>query len=716
MLRFGTPTQLAVATATVMIAHQVAGKATRDALFLSNFEVTDLPKVTIAAAILSFAAALSIARLLGPLGPTRLVPPMFGFSAFLFLVEWVLIGGHPRAIAVVVYLHMATFGAVLISAFWSVINERFDPHTAKRTIAQIAAAATLGGIIGGLMAERVAHLLELRATLLVLSGLHLICVFGVLGIGKPSGQQADAPDFLGASGFQVMKRTRYLQHMAILMSATAIVAVLLDYALKAAVTERMASGEELVGFFAIFYSVIGVVTFVVQSAFGERALRNLGIGGTLALLPGIVATGGIFGAAFPNLWTATALRGSEAALSNSLFRSGMEQLYTPLAPNQKRPTKAIIDVAFDRVGDLLGSGLIMLLLLVMPVLPNSAVIAAAALCAAGALVIVVSLQRGYIDQLAASLRSGALSIDESDILDATTEHTLAETNVLIDREALLAKIAQLQGDEPATLSAESRDDDELLRNIRALYNGDPDAVREVLLSDELDVHLTPFIIPLVARPELKHDAIWGLRQLAPRVTGQLADVLLDRSQPLLVRRRIPVVLEICENTRAVAGLMAGLEDPEFDVRYRCGQALAQLVGRCPALRVDKKVLFDAVLSELEVSRDQWEAQRLLDDGARPGAATRNGSLNRSLEHVFNLLGLALDLEVVGISLRALYSENPNLRGTALEYLENVLPDDVHSRLWPYLDRHARPPAKRIRRSTQELLKELIQTGTGPESI
>ena len=38
-------TSLALMSATLMIAHQVAGKATRDAIFLSHYDVTDLPKM-----------------------------------------------------------------------------------------------------------------------------------------------------------------------------------------------------------------------------------------------------------------------------------------------------------------------------------------------------------------------------------------------------------------------------------------------------------------------------------------------------------------------------------------------------------------------------------------------------------------------------------------------------------------------------------------------
>ena len=48
-----TPAAHAIVAATLMIAHQIAGKATRDALFLSQFDVSVLPKVVMGAAVMS---------------------------------------------------------------------------------------------------------------------------------------------------------------------------------------------------------------------------------------------------------------------------------------------------------------------------------------------------------------------------------------------------------------------------------------------------------------------------------------------------------------------------------------------------------------------------------------------------------------------------------------------------------------------------------------
>jgi hypothetical protein len=54
------------------------------------------------------------------------------------------------------------------------------------------------------------------------------------------------------------------------------------------------------------------------------------------------------------------------------------------------------------------------------------------------------------------------------------------------------------------------------------------------------------------------------------------------------------------------------------------------------------------------------------------------------EHVFNLLALALEREPVQIASRAFTSDDAYVRGTALEYLETVLPARMFSALQPLL--------------------------------
>jgi hypothetical protein len=75
--------------------------------------------------------------------------------------------------------------------------------------------------------------------------------------------------------------------------------------------------------------------------------------------------------------------------------------------------------------------------------------------------------------------------------------------------------------------------------------------------------------------------------------------------------------------------------------------------------------------ELQVSREVWERRRLMtaealsDETETPGEA--------SVEYLFALLRLLLPREPVSMAYRALHTDDRHLRGTALEYLQTVLP-------------------------------------------
>lgn len=57
--------------------------------------------------------------------------------------------------------------------------------------------------------------------------------------------------------------------------------------------------------------------------------------------------------------------------------------------------------------------------------------------------------------------------------------------------------------------------------------------------------------------------------------------------------------------------------------------------------------------------------------------------SHALTHVFTLLALALPAEPLRLAFRGLHTDDQGLRGTALEYLDSVLPRDLRDRLWPF---------------------------------
>src|SRR5262249_50419528 len=269
-------------------------------------------------------------------------------------------------------------------------------------------------------------------------------------------------------------------------------------------------------------------------------------------------------------------------------------------------------------------------------------------------------------------------------------HTLSQTNMTLDRDTLLREIALLRDREGVM---ERTGPDLLLEAISDLRSGRSDRIKRVLQQEEVDVALVPHLIPLLASNENFHEVLRVLRRLAPRATGQLVDALLDPPRSSTLRRRLPRVLKACPTSRAVEGLLLGLGDGRFDVRAQCGQALVALIERNPALEVSPPVVFEAVGRELGAGYADAEER----------------DLPRRLEHVFALLSLVLEGEPLKIALWAVRGEEVALRGTALEYLENVLPEPGREPPGPRLGvaRTGAPSARPVR----ELIADLRASAT-----
>lgn len=717
-----------VVTALAIVGQLVLGKAVRDGYFLANFDASVLPRVMIASSVASFIAVLAVSRAMTRFSPFRVMPVLLATSALSLAGHAALSRAMPEVAAIALYLHLACFGSTSVSGFWSLINERYDPHTAKRVVSRLATGATIGGIIGANVAWHAASRLTIPTLLLIMGATNILALVGVVGIGNPGSQvtgQSEAPPLL--SGLRSFRDTPYLRQLACLIVVTAIASALMDYLLGMGAKATYSTSAELLRFYGLYHLGIGVLSFVVLSALSRPSLKLLGLAGTVALLPGSVVIGGVLALALPGLWSAVALRGADAVMQNSLFRSGYELLFTPVAPGQKRSTKLIIDVAFDRIGTAAGSGIA--LLVVMAVSSHDGRVIAGIIVALSflGLWIAIRLHDGYVHSLEESLRAGAVELDAEEVVDATTWRTLTQTNLQLDRHKILQEIERLRRESagkegPPTVQsqdlavpepARAAVHDPVMQAIADLRSGDEHRARKVLARAEpMDVALVAHAIPLLGRKELRHDALHALRKVAKRANGQLVDALLDDSVAMVVRRRMARVLRACPTPRTVDGLLAGLSDKRFEVRYQCGVSLWAITEDSPDLEVPRDRVLDAVRREVDVDREVWQAQANADvvesheDSVLDDIISERKS--RSLEHVFRVLSLVLERGPMMLALRALEGDDARLRGTSLEYLENVLPDDIRRRLWPFLDDRRKKSAPS--RSRQEVLEELLASG------
>ena len=697
-------------------AQFIAGKATRDALYLAHLDVTTLPLMVIVTALFSILLVVASSRILRRVAPGTFVPAAFIASAALLLGAWSLLAWSPALAVQAVYLHISGLGPMLGSGFWLIATERFDPHTARREFGRIAGLGTLSGLGGALVAERVAATMGIHAMLPLLAAVNLVCAWQIRRLAGPV-RRTDydqamevAPDLAATSprsGLRVLAGAPYLRNLAALVMLGTIGATLADYVFKVQAVETLGRGDSLLRFFALYYAGISVLAFLVQTTWSSLALEKLGLAVTTTTPSLALAVGGLGGLVFPGLEGAMVARGGESIFRSSLFKMGYEIFFTPIASQDKRAAKSIVDVGFDRLGDAVGGGLIRLLIMLPASGQYTAILGAAIACSAIAAVVAQRLNRGYIQTLERSLLDRALEMDLSDAADITTKTVMLRT-----LRVPHADVAHAGRMDATTARVPTPFSDPEIREILALRSRNRDAVLDVLRAEEgLPAALIPHVIPLLAWDPVAEDAVRALRKVAEERVGELVDALVDPNQPFAVRRRLARVFTVCVSQRAVDGVLVGLEDLRFEVRFQCGRSLAYILEKNPRVRIDRERVFDVVRRDVAVGRPVWESHRLLDSVEQDARSFVDEFLKdragQSLAHVFTLLSLVLPTAPLQIAYRGLHTGDAGLRGTALEYLEGVLPTDIRDRLWPFVSDRAR--SQRHGRARDEILADLLRS-------
>ena len=490
---------------------------------------------------------------------------------------------------------------------------------------------------------------------------------------------------------QLFTRAPYLATLALLVVLSAASAAIVDFLFKQGVSAGK-SREELQPFFAVFYMAIGALTFGAQTAAGS-VIRTFGIGRSISTLPVGLSTATaltlLMRAWFPFI---VITRSIEAVLRGSWFRSGYELLFVPMAPDEKRQTKTFLDVTCDRAGDALGALVVQVSLAAAGAFAlysrheSSVLLLIVLLMAAAGIALSRRVDKLYIGVVASRL-ADQKGVDEVAV-QSETGWTLLELPVELRAASAAAAPAA-----PVTTAAPL---DPHMKRLADLRSGDRARVESALkgLTRPDPVEVTQ-LLQLLAWDDLAPRVRLTLERVAASHIGLLGDTLTDRETDFAIRRRIPKILgnvtAADAASRALTALMAGLEDPRFEVRYQCARAMNRLMTRTTGLSVDRDRILAIVERELSVPIQVWQGHRLLDqgepseDGVLPPLET--GSSHRNIEHVFALLATILPREPLQAAFRGIQSADPELRALTLEYFEGVLPPPVLARLWalPYFD-------------------------------
>jgi len=714
--------RLATISALLVVASFLAAKAARDATLLSRFSIKSLPLFIGVSAALSLPLIIVAGKLMVRFGPHHLVPAMNAVSGVIALVEWLLISHYPRPVAVITFFHLNIASAILVSGFWSIVNERFDITSAKRHIGRIGMGATLGGILGGVIAERTAVYLPPDAILAVLAVMQLVCAGTLYYLGRGHAPLVVDPSKPVVSTWAALggvARSHLLRKAGMIVVLTAIGAGALDYVFKADLV-RHHSQSSLLRQLAVFYTVTNVITAIVQVALCGPVLTWFGVPRTVATLPYTLTGFSILALIVRVPTTATIARGAEFVTRNSLYRAGYELLYAPLPPDQKRPTKVVLDVGADKLGDILSAQLVGGIVL-FAADSRTGLLLTAAIAGAISVIVTLRLPRSYTKSLESSLLEAVgehpaipegpepwVSLTEMPSLGHPGDAVPLRWRGRKRKPRVPTPVPIAPPEVPSSTAT-------LVQLVQDLRSNDATRIQRAL-AEPLPIDAASLAIQLVeGDDDIARAACSALRTIAPRCTGLLVDALTDQSRTEKLRRRLPAVIAAGIPELAVWGLWRGLGDPSFDVRYYCSIVLSSLGVDIRVGHVGREEVFEYVRKELLVGRDEWKARKLVGD---PVLELPDGDSDFGLSHVFRVLALVLPAEPLRVALHAVQTDDASLRGVALEYLEGILPPDVRAQLWPLLDEstptdaHEVVDAVTVESRSKHLLERLVAAATG----
>ncbi len=684
--------------AACMIAHQVAGKAARDGFFLMAYSPSDLPKMMAAAALLSVGLAILSGKVLQRLRPRILIPFTFGISSLLHLAEWIALPIRPGVVAPLIYLHNVGLGAILLSGFWLLLSEAFDLREAKASFGRIAGAGTVGGIAGGLMAERIVTWASTEYLLMLLALLHFACGMIAWQIRPEERMAARTQETTSARA--AFAATPLLWQLASLVFLGTCAAALLDYLFKLGATIEMGKGPALIRFFALYYTGAQVFTFLLQTFAAQPIASRFGLGASVGSLPVLVGTGSLAALLIPVFPLVAAVRAIEAILRGSLFRSSYEFLYAPVPPQHKRAVKTVIDVGFDRMGDAAGAGAVQVMVWLGPALARPEILGLTMVLSAVSTWLAMRLNAAYRRVIEQGL------VERAREQEAYDDHS-SLLNTMFEGLPVLQAAAQPTTSRPAAGQTRQLRDRILVR-MAELRSADAERARSILEDDEpWDPLLVPQAIRLLAWDAVSASARAYLERCGARITGQLNDSLADQDLDFGIRRRIPRLLARVPSQLSADGLVQGLADKRFEIRYQCGRALDYMKRHHAGIHFSAETLMDVIRRELSVSSQIWRSRRVLESGDSTETdrlLEDAGGADHNLEHVFSLLAVILPREPLTAAYHGIHQSDKSFRALAFEYLENTLPQDVRQRLWALIEETPVTTGAEIKHVEAELLR------------
>lgn len=352
-------------------------KSVRNAKYIIEYSAINLPFAYLLAAVLmgfvvAFHSKIQTRIPRGFLIIASLV--FFILSSFAFGILFLKDLGW---VPLVFFIWANIFIMVLMTQFWILVNDIFNPREAKRLIGFFVSGGILGGIAGGLLAGVLAihipdQLLYIAAGMLILNVGVVASIFRWRKKISPDSfrevkESFEKPESFKKFGFldcfKTVRTTYYLKLLAAAVTITWIVSTFIDWQYNN-VIQNSVRQTFYISFFGYFNSAMLVIPFFIQLLMTSNFIKRFGIRLSLLVYPLMLLLFSFGIAGSPSIPLALGIKGSDKSLSFSLNQSVRELLYIPISPEVKYKAKIFIDMFLNRLGKGIGALLLMVFIYV----------------------------------------------------------------------------------------------------------------------------------------------------------------------------------------------------------------------------------------------------------------------------------------------------------------------------------------------------------------
>jgi ATP:ADP antiporter, AAA family len=436
-----------------MTAHNIL-KPISKSKFIGSFGADNLPYIELGAGVLIGFVMLLYSWGIAKVERKNVIPITLsglGGVVVLFWFAWMI---DAAWVSAAFYVFNRILGILLISQFWTLANDVYDPRQARRIFGFIGGGASLGGAMGAGLTTWTVQNIGVNSLLLVsAAGIGACAAIVIYVVRRQPLLHASTPLVESERGvglgeaIRLLVGSRHLQIISMVIAFAAVGAAFIDQQLSMAGEAAKTSEGSLTAFFAEVTFYLSLASFVIQVFLTSHIHRSLGLTVALLILP--IGLGGtaLLILATGAFWAPGIARVLDGSLRYSLDKTTREVLFLPLPPDLKLRAKAFVDVTMDRFAKAAGNVILLVLIKPWGLALDWVSLSYASLAMMGIWVVMALVaRREYLASFRKSLDERQMRPEavRTDIADPATIETLVEELANPDETSVLYAIEMLE--------------------------------------------------------------------------------------------------------------------------------------------------------------------------------------------------------------------------------------------------------------------------------